>query len=143
MWKQIENEISVSPSWHKMAAVSHWFCSHGFLQPLVLKQWCLCFRRDFSTSANNIQIDKTKPLWHNYFLCGFKGIQVNWFIRQLLAVELITYIIYQDLFYLLCVFLPSFNANWCFCSILLTYVFQRMGRYAWWVVSTGGSDGCT
>ncbi|KAB0392780.1 hypothetical protein E2I00_011032 [Balaenoptera physalus] len=30
---------------------------------------------DFSTSANNIQIDKTKPLWHNYFLCGFKGIQ--------------------------------------------------------------------
>ncbi|XP_069844499.1 N-acetylgalactosamine kinase isoform X3 [Dipodomys merriami] len=30
---------------------------------------------DFSTSVNNIQIDKTKPLWHNYFLCGFKGIQ--------------------------------------------------------------------
>ncbi|VFV33802.1 n-acetylgalactosamine kinase [Lynx pardinus] len=32
---------------------------------------------DFSTNANNIQIDKTKPLWHNYFLCGFKGIQVE------------------------------------------------------------------
>ncbi|XP_047394440.1 N-acetylgalactosamine kinase isoform X3 [Sciurus carolinensis] len=32
---------------------------------------------DFSTSANNIQIDKTKPFWHNYFLCGFKGIQVE------------------------------------------------------------------
>ncbi|XP_047622353.1 N-acetylgalactosamine kinase isoform X4 [Phacochoerus africanus] len=32
---------------------------------------------DFSTSADNIQIDKTKPLWHNYFLCGFKGIQVE------------------------------------------------------------------
>ncbi|XP_062947145.1 N-acetylgalactosamine kinase isoform X5 [Cynocephalus volans] len=32
---------------------------------------------DFSTSASNIQIDKTKPLWHNYFLCGFKGIQVE------------------------------------------------------------------
>ncbi|XP_059952789.1 N-acetylgalactosamine kinase isoform X4 [Mesoplodon densirostris] len=32
---------------------------------------------DFSASANNIQIDKTKPLWHNYFLCGFKGIQVE------------------------------------------------------------------
>ncbi|XP_064148058.1 N-acetylgalactosamine kinase isoform X3 [Loxodonta africana] len=32
---------------------------------------------DFSTSANNIQIDKTKPVWHNYFLCGFKGIQVE------------------------------------------------------------------
>ncbi|XP_073922010.1 N-acetylgalactosamine kinase isoform X5 [Castor canadensis] len=30
---------------------------------------------DFSISANNIQIDKTKPLWYNYFLCGFKGIQ--------------------------------------------------------------------
>ncbi|XP_073922009.1 N-acetylgalactosamine kinase isoform X4 [Castor canadensis] len=32
---------------------------------------------DFSISANNIQIDKTKPLWYNYFLCGFKGIQVE------------------------------------------------------------------
>ncbi|KAF6130157.1 galactokinase 2 [Phyllostomus discolor] len=32
---------------------------------------------DFSTSANDIQIDKTKPVWHNYFLCGFKGIQVE------------------------------------------------------------------
>ncbi|XP_049988972.1 N-acetylgalactosamine kinase isoform X5 [Alexandromys fortis] len=32
---------------------------------------------DFSTSANNIHIDKTKPVWHNYFLCGFKGIQVE------------------------------------------------------------------
>ncbi|XP_053449282.1 N-acetylgalactosamine kinase isoform X4 [Nycticebus coucang] len=32
---------------------------------------------DFTTSASNIQIDKTKPLWHNYFLCGFKGIQVE------------------------------------------------------------------
>ncbi|XP_074012028.1 N-acetylgalactosamine kinase isoform X4 [Numenius arquata] len=32
---------------------------------------------DFSTSVNNIQINKTKPQWHNYFLCGFKGIQVK------------------------------------------------------------------
>uniref|UniRef100_A0A8D0H3N0 N-acetylgalactosamine kinase n=1 Tax=Sphenodon punctatus TaxID=8508 RepID=A0A8D0H3N0_SPHPU len=31
--------------------------------------------RDFSTSTNNIQINQTKPLWHNYFLCGLKGIQ--------------------------------------------------------------------
>ncbi|KAM8804534.1 N-acetylgalactosamine kinase isoform 1-T2 [Eudromia elegans] len=30
---------------------------------------------DFSTSAKNIEINKTKPLWHNYFLCGLKGIQ--------------------------------------------------------------------
>ncbi|XP_078540915.1 N-acetylgalactosamine kinase isoform X2 [Lissotriton helveticus] len=30
---------------------------------------------DFSASADNIQIDKTKPLWHNYFLCGLKGVQ--------------------------------------------------------------------
>ncbi|XP_077173361.1 N-acetylgalactosamine kinase isoform X1 [Paroedura picta] len=30
---------------------------------------------DFSTPANNIEINQTKPLWHNYFLCGFKGIQ--------------------------------------------------------------------
>ncbi|XP_019389188.1 PREDICTED: N-acetylgalactosamine kinase isoform X3 [Crocodylus porosus] len=32
---------------------------------------------DFSTSVNNIQINQTKPLWHNYFLCGLKGIQVE------------------------------------------------------------------
>ncbi|XP_071611364.1 N-acetylgalactosamine kinase isoform X3 [Heliangelus exortis] len=30
---------------------------------------------DFSTSVNNIEINKTKPQWHNYFLCGLKGIQ--------------------------------------------------------------------
>ncbi|XP_040426611.1 N-acetylgalactosamine kinase isoform X4 [Anser cygnoides] len=30
---------------------------------------------DFSTSVNDIQINKTKPQWHNYFLCGLKGIQ--------------------------------------------------------------------
>ncbi|KAM9311884.1 N-acetylgalactosamine kinase [Gastrophryne carolinensis] len=30
---------------------------------------------DFSGSIHNIEIDKTKPLWHNYFLCGLKGIQ--------------------------------------------------------------------
>ncbi|XP_071611363.1 N-acetylgalactosamine kinase isoform X2 [Heliangelus exortis] len=32
---------------------------------------------DFSTSVNNIEINKTKPQWHNYFLCGLKGIQVE------------------------------------------------------------------
>ncbi|XP_062998864.1 N-acetylgalactosamine kinase [Elgaria multicarinata webbii] len=30
---------------------------------------------DFSTNANDIEINRTKPLWHNYFLCGFKGIK--------------------------------------------------------------------
>uniref|UniRef100_A0A8B9VQS1 N-acetylgalactosamine kinase n=1 Tax=Anas zonorhyncha TaxID=75864 RepID=A0A8B9VQS1_9AVES len=30
---------------------------------------------DFSASINDIQIDKTKSQWHNYFLCGLKGIQ--------------------------------------------------------------------
>ncbi|NP_001080687.1 galactokinase 2 L homeolog [Xenopus laevis] len=30
---------------------------------------------DFSVNVNDIKIDKTKPLWHNYFLCGLKGIQ--------------------------------------------------------------------
>ncbi|XP_029430384.1 N-acetylgalactosamine kinase isoform X2 [Rhinatrema bivittatum] len=30
---------------------------------------------DFTANAANIQIEKTKPLWHNYFLCGLKGIQ--------------------------------------------------------------------
>ncbi|XP_029430385.1 N-acetylgalactosamine kinase isoform X3 [Rhinatrema bivittatum] len=32
---------------------------------------------DFTANAANIQIEKTKPLWHNYFLCGLKGIQVE------------------------------------------------------------------
>ncbi|XP_015283419.1 PREDICTED: N-acetylgalactosamine kinase isoform X2 [Gekko japonicus] len=32
---------------------------------------------DFSTNANSIEINQTKPLWHNYFLCGFKGIEVE------------------------------------------------------------------
>ncbi|XP_056428204.1 N-acetylgalactosamine kinase isoform X3 [Hyla sarda] len=30
---------------------------------------------DFSLSLNDIEINKTKPLWHSYFLCGLKGIQ--------------------------------------------------------------------
>ncbi|XP_055218944.2 N-acetylgalactosamine kinase isoform X6 [Gorilla gorilla gorilla] len=38
---------------------------------------------DFSTSANNVQIDKTKPLWHNYFLCGLKGIQEHFGLSNL------------------------------------------------------------
>ncbi|KAM5235377.1 N-acetylgalactosamine kinase isoform 1-T1 [Ctenodactylus gundi] len=37
---------------------------------------------DFSTSANNIQIDRAKPQWHNYFLCGFKGIQEHFGLRD-------------------------------------------------------------
>nr|XP_020645735.1 N-acetylgalactosamine kinase isoform X3 [Pogona vitticeps] len=32
---------------------------------------------DFHTNADNIQINQAKPLWHNYFLCGFKGIEVE------------------------------------------------------------------
>ncbi|XP_005304061.2 N-acetylgalactosamine kinase isoform X2 [Chrysemys picta bellii] len=32
---------------------------------------------DFSTSVNNIHVNKTKPVWHNYFLCGLKGVQVE------------------------------------------------------------------
>ncbi|XP_044835757.1 N-acetylgalactosamine kinase isoform X2 [Mauremys mutica] len=32
---------------------------------------------DFSTSVKNIHINKTKPVWHNYFLCGLKGVQVE------------------------------------------------------------------
>ncbi|KAG8145045.1 putative N-acetylgalactosamine kinase protein [Naja naja] len=38
---------------------------------------------DFSTDANDIQIKQTKPLWHNYFLCGFKGIQDRFNLRKL------------------------------------------------------------
>lgn len=30
---------------------------------------------EVSVAFHDIQIDKTKPLWHNYFLCGLKGIQ--------------------------------------------------------------------
>ncbi|XP_047622355.1 N-acetylgalactosamine kinase isoform X6 [Phacochoerus africanus] len=42
---------------------------------------------DFSTSADNIQIDKTKPLWHNYFLCGFKGIQEHFGLSNLIGMN--------------------------------------------------------
>ncbi|XP_053321119.1 N-acetylgalactosamine kinase [Spea bombifrons] len=38
---------------------------------------------DFSVSFENIQIDKTKPLWHNYFLCGLKGIQDHFHLTSL------------------------------------------------------------
>uniref|UniRef100_A0A8C7C0Y7 Galactokinase 2 n=1 Tax=Neovison vison TaxID=452646 RepID=A0A8C7C0Y7_NEOVI len=85
---------------------------------------------DFSTSSNNIQIDKTKPLWHNYFLCGFKGIQVNWFIRQLLAVELKVYIIYQDFKKFTMYFLSSFKANECFYYFILE---DEAGMTVHWV----------
>lgn len=30
---------------------------------------------DFSTSIKDFEINSTKPAWHNYFLCGVKGIQ--------------------------------------------------------------------
>ncbi|XP_067874047.1 N-acetylgalactosamine kinase isoform X4 [Heterodontus francisci] len=32
---------------------------------------------DYAVHINNIHIDTAKPLWHYYFLCGFKGIQVE------------------------------------------------------------------
>ncbi|XP_049637413.1 N-acetylgalactosamine kinase [Suncus etruscus] len=38
---------------------------------------------EFTTSANNIEIDKTKPMWHNYFLCGLKGIQEHFGLSNL------------------------------------------------------------
>ncbi|KAM3925568.1 N-acetylgalactosamine kinase [Leptodactylus fuscus] len=37
---------------------------------------------DFSVGLNDIQIDKTKPLWHSYFLCGLKGIQEHFNLDQ-------------------------------------------------------------
>ncbi|XP_070809503.1 N-acetylgalactosamine kinase [Pituophis catenifer annectens] len=37
---------------------------------------------DFNTDANDIQIKQTKPLWHNYFLCGFKGVQDHFSLRN-------------------------------------------------------------
>ncbi|XP_074090815.1 N-acetylgalactosamine kinase isoform X2 [Macrotis lagotis] len=38
---------------------------------------------DFSVNINDIYIDKTKPQWHNYFLCGLKGIQEHFNIKNL------------------------------------------------------------
>ncbi|XP_072481152.1 N-acetylgalactosamine kinase isoform X4 [Notamacropus eugenii] len=38
---------------------------------------------DFSTRIDNVHIDKTKPQWHNYFLCGLKGIQEHFNLRNL------------------------------------------------------------
>ncbi|XP_074150562.1 N-acetylgalactosamine kinase [Sminthopsis crassicaudata] len=37
---------------------------------------------DFSTSVNDIHIDKTNPQWHNYFLCGLKGIQEHFNLKN-------------------------------------------------------------
>ncbi|XP_075064065.1 N-acetylgalactosamine kinase [Mixophyes fleayi] len=37
---------------------------------------------DFSVGVNDIQIDKTKPLWHSYFLCGLKGIQDHFNLKS-------------------------------------------------------------
>ncbi|XP_070619340.1 N-acetylgalactosamine kinase isoform X2 [Erythrolamprus reginae] len=36
----------------------------------------------FSTDANDIQIKPGKPLWHNYFLCGFKGVQDHFSLKN-------------------------------------------------------------
>ncbi|XP_038603192.1 N-acetylgalactosamine kinase-like [Tachyglossus aculeatus] len=38
---------------------------------------------DFSSSVNDIQINAAQPLWHNYFLCGLKGIQEHFSLRNL------------------------------------------------------------
>ncbi|XP_040269954.1 N-acetylgalactosamine kinase [Bufo bufo] len=38
---------------------------------------------DFSLGLKDIQINKTKPLWHSYFLCGLKGIQEHFNLDQL------------------------------------------------------------
>uniref|UniRef100_A0A8C8SPI6 Galactokinase 2 n=1 Tax=Pelusios castaneus TaxID=367368 RepID=A0A8C8SPI6_9SAUR len=40
------------------------------------------FCRDFSTSVNNIHVNKTKPVWHNYFLCGLKGVQEHFSLNS-------------------------------------------------------------
>uniref|UniRef100_A0A5F8GWY4 Galactokinase 2 n=1 Tax=Monodelphis domestica TaxID=13616 RepID=A0A5F8GWY4_MONDO len=40
------------------------------------------FFLDFSTSVNDIHINKTKPQWHNYFLCGLKGIQDHFNLKN-------------------------------------------------------------
>ncbi|XP_028926185.1 N-acetylgalactosamine kinase [Ornithorhynchus anatinus] len=37
---------------------------------------------DFSGSVNDIQINPAQPLWHNYFLCGLKGIQEHFSLRN-------------------------------------------------------------
>ncbi|KAM5171109.1 N-acetylgalactosamine kinase [Mantella aurantiaca] len=37
---------------------------------------------DISVAVHDIQIDKTKPLWHNYFLCGLKGIQDHFILNS-------------------------------------------------------------
>nr|XP_020645734.1 N-acetylgalactosamine kinase isoform X2 [Pogona vitticeps] len=37
---------------------------------------------DFHTNADNIQINQAKPLWHNYFLCGFKGIEEHFDLQS-------------------------------------------------------------
>ncbi|XP_072004378.1 N-acetylgalactosamine kinase isoform X3 [Engystomops pustulosus] len=38
--------------------------------------------KDFTLGLNDIQIDKTKPMWHSYFMCGLKGIQDHFNLDQ-------------------------------------------------------------
>ncbi|KAK1343687.1 hypothetical protein QTO34_014240 [Cnephaeus nilssonii] len=66
------------------------FCaSSGYKTRLLISVKILCptghtksLHLDFRTHANNIQIDKTRHLWHNYFLCEFKGIQEHFGLNQ-------------------------------------------------------------
>ena len=30
--------------------------------------------RDYTTTTEDFTIDKSKPLWYHYFLCGFAGV---------------------------------------------------------------------
>lgn len=62
------------------AAVGYLYFLKAPKSMAILKDCFSCmfpFSRDFDTNANNVQINQAKPLWHNYFLCGFKGIKVK------------------------------------------------------------------
>lgn len=45
---------------------------------VLMKELMMCHCRDFTVSCSeDITIDRENPLWHYYFLCGVKGIQVR------------------------------------------------------------------
>jgi len=90
IWNTLIELINKEDLCKKNPKTLHWrklskcFCSSAggsnklcfFKLNIKLHGFCF-FCSDFSTSVNNIQINKTKPQWHNYFLCGLKGIQVS------------------------------------------------------------------
>lgn len=42
---------------------------------------------DFSTTTDSLKIDQSSPEWHHYFLCGFKGIIMEYSLKHPLGMD--------------------------------------------------------